>query len=118
MPSALEAAELQHLSALRRTNPGTLLIGTRRIHCGLRPRRGARMEMDGGLNQVRELTALVAVTDLPEDEIQNADASTRAIVFTHIETSLDYRLSTEAGAIEKSPHGQYWVLRATQQHVA
>lgn len=113
--TAHAAAELRHLAALKRSNPGTITLGTRTIPCAILAERGTRFEADGGQIQEQLLSLLVACTDLPASEIIDATTdATRESSFTHVETGRVYHLKTDTDAPDKSPHGIFWTLMGTQ----
>lgn len=109
-PQAQIAAEKRHAQNVG--VQGTISIEGTRYPVRIFTERGAIYQEQGGKVQNRKISAIILCSLLPSSRLVDADGNTRPLVITHVETSTDYRIDT--GGIDRSPHGIYWILEASQ----
>lgn len=118
--AALIAAEKRHLRGLTQACPVTLTIGSQTLQCGGRPQTGVRLELTGATNQQRQMTVVVGTDALAASELLEQTGGRNVIrtrQVTHVETGEVYRIDPDHG-VQRSTHGQYWVLRLNQETAA
>lgn len=110
-PSVLVAAEQRHAATLG--VPGTISLDGTRYRVRFISHRGVRMELDGGLNQMRRISAIVLCSVLPAAQIIDATTgATRTREIIHVETGLTYRIDPDG--VQRSPQSIYWLIKASQ----